>query len=454
MLFNAISNNVRRIAVRVSGKNPIGKLFLNNNKITTVIDNNYALRYLCSSANRPITGAANNGTHITTAIPSEGTTATDKNAEGHTVQSTNAYIAKIKDLLKTRQLKAAIEVMEKEMIELNGLTPSENVFSLLINESGRLGYAKKSLQLYKLMTEYGIQPTAATYTALFTSCEKTPYLQDGLNTATRIRSEMLAKSFEPTEAIYELMIMSFSRCRDMDTACAILNETRLKGFTIGGDIYKYLLHAASKNEKNGFMQAITVWQTMNEHNVQIDVVSFHLMLDCISECGIGDEQSAKSIINRIIVEKRNNSINDDEAESKSAKECDDGTPNLLAKCPRFGKLIALSEVQEPEHRLLLLGGMRGFLAEFKVQNVMPTVGTFMQLLKVIPLTASAEDSLVQSMRMLGIKPDVEFYNALLKKRCLHIGYEKASVSMKFSSFLPSCPLFAWAFQIHISLLLP
>lgn len=102
-------------------------------------------------------------------------------------------------------------------------------------------------------------------------------------------------------------------------------------------------------------------------------------------------------------------------------------PNLLTKLPHLGSLVALSEIRKPDDRLLLLGGASGFLREMEKARVTPDIKTFTQLIDVIPPTHAAEKMVIATIRKLGIKCDIDFFNMLIKKRSMRYEYESAKV---------------------------
>lgn len=89
--------------------------------------------------------------------------------------------------------------------------------------------------------------------------------------------------------------------------------------------------------------------------------------------------------------------------------------------------MSLSEVEKPEDRLLLVGGCSGFLKNMSDNNCKPDIKTFTQLLDNIPNTVVAEEHLLASMKAHGVKPDVDFYNLLIRKRSFRFDYESAKV---------------------------
>ena len=56
----------------------------------------------------------------------------------------------------------------------------------------------------------------------------------------------------------------------------------------------------------------------------------------------------------------------------------------------------------------------------------PDIKTFTQLLEAIPSTNAAEKELIIAMKQLNVKPDLDFFNILIKKKVINfkIVYQK------------------------------
>lgn len=91
----------------------------------------------------------------------------------------------------------------------------------------------------------------------------------------------------------------------------------------------------------------------------------------------------------------------------------------------FTFIFSLSEVKNPEDKLLLLGGFSGFLAVMKQCDVKPDLKTYTELIEVIPPTKAAEKRLLTQIKKHEIKCDVDFFNILMKKRSMRYDYEGA-----------------------------
>lgn len=103
-------------------------------------------------------------------------------------------------------------------------------------------------------------------------------------------------------------------------------------------------------------------------------------------------------------------------------------PNLLSKVVLLDKILGIQEVHTPQDKFAIIGGQDDFLKEMEVYSVKPDLKTFTQMLPVIEDNTEAENKLLETMQSLDIKTDIDFYNALIKKRCFRRDYDSALVS--------------------------
>ncbi|XP_060599650.1 uncharacterized protein LOC132753221 isoform X2 [Ruditapes philippinarum] len=89
-------------------------------------------------------------------------------------------------------------------------------------------------------------------------------------------------------------------------------------------------------------------------------------------------------------------------------------PNILDPNERLASVIQVKQIKKPEHRLALIGGVKGILESLKKDNLKPDRRVFTYLAQSAP--AHLEDEIIDEMWARGMKPDVFFYNILLKKR--------------------------------------
>uniref|UniRef100_A0A6P7F786 Pentatricopeptide repeat-containing protein 1, mitochondrial n=1 Tax=Diabrotica virgifera virgifera TaxID=50390 RepID=A0A6P7F786_DIAVI len=361
--------------------------------------------------------------------------------------STKQYADIIKDLIRKRKIKEAIDVVEVRMLKEDRVKPESYIYNLLLGACGRVGYTKKAFMLYNDMKKRGLKISPGSYTALFNACANSPWpLTDGLKRATHLREIMIEKGYQPNDTNYNVMIKAFGRCGDLPMAFSLVDEMRSKKIRIRDETINFLLQSCISDKEAGFRHALLVWRKLVDKHIKPSIYTFNLLLRCVRDCNMGDVETTKDVIDTIckdrkIIEVPNikqleegnsrippppyeiqttESTNSNENQTLQVQnhlvDIVDSRPNLLAKIPHMGNIISLTEVKEPEHRLLLLGGCRGFLEEIKIRGCSPDIKTFTQLLDCIPDTVAAEQELLSSMKKFYVKPDLDFFNMLIKKR--------------------------------------
>lgn len=372
------------------------------------------------------------------------------------------YTDMVKRFINQRRMKEAIDVLEIRMKE-DRVKPKYYIYELLIIECGRCGYTKKAFQLYNRLKKKGLKVSNPIYAALFNACANTLHPTIGLELAKNLRKIMIQNEFCANEIIYNSMIKAFGRCGDIETAFTLVDEMKEKKLQMKIDTMNNLLQACCSDKAYGFRHALIVWHKIYNRKMIPDIHSFNLMIRCTRDCNIGDANAMRSVIAVILQSsqasvklKRNKEqillIDDkpktpinvnanenentdlvEQSESKNelmSKEVCDQMPNLLSKLPHLGSIVQLSMVHTPEDRLMLLGGVKGIIAEFEETKVRPNVKTFSQLLYTIPSTREAEHELIEQMRYMRVRGDIDIFNLLIKRRILRKDYDGAKVIRK------------------------
>ena len=350
--------------------------------------------------------------------------------------STKQYAEMIKDHLKHRRIKEALNVLEVRMLQEDRVKPENYIFNLLIDGCAKEGYSKKAFNLFTKMRQRGLKVTGATYTSLFNACANAPWSQDGLIKARRLREILLEKGFEPNISNYNVMIKAFGRCKDLKTAFLIVDEMTDKNMPISVETFNFMLQGCVSDKEFGFRHALLVWHKMYQRSLKPDIFSFNLMLRCCRDTQFGDVESMEQVLQTILLAnpQKEPQIRIEAHGSEEGGKLitaggdnlkSEGTPNLLAPRPHLGNLISLAEVKKPDDKLLLLGGFSGFLETMKSFDVKPDIKTYTELIEVIPSTISAENRLLKQLKKHEIKCDVDFFNILMKKRCMRFDYDSS-----------------------------
>ncbi|XP_064094346.1 pentatricopeptide repeat-containing protein 1, mitochondrial-like [Macrobrachium nipponense] len=387
------------------------------------------------------------------------------------------YGNQMKKLCKEKRLADALKILKEEMPAVNA-KPDVYCYQVLINACGRAGYTKMAFKLFNQMKKRGLQPQPVTYTGLFNACANSPWpTTDGLLRAHKLRKQLQDKQYTLNQTISHAMIKAFGRCGDIKTAFLIVDEMLDQGLVVDTETLSFMLQACISDQETGFRHALMVWRKMRELRLCPNIYTYNLLVRCISDCKAGlpeltsqllegnfySQYTGKAISQKERIKERHSieSIRGKE-DLKSKKQSNEVTsssgtfeevhessqttvslvevlseskylkstgkhsssnpevpalPNLLGRKLNVGSAVGLSSLDRPEDRLALVGGPAGLIAQMVKDKVVPDLRTFTQLLNSLPPSTEAEESLLQSMKNVGLAPDTQFCNMLIRKRC-------------------------------------
>lgn len=81
-----------------------------------------------------------------------------------------------------------------------------------------------------------------------------------------------------------------------------------------------------------------------------------------------------------------------------------------------------------QNKLILFGGVEGFLEKMKNDRIEPTVKTVTYLMELVPDSTAAENEIIKYAKSKKISLDIDFYNMLIKKRALRSNKKDAKVN--------------------------
>lgn len=116
-------------------------------------------------------------------------------------------------------------------------------------------------------------------------------------------------------------------------------------------------------------------------------------------------------------------------------------PNLLNPRAQLRDLVSLEMPKSPAERLALLGGLPGILSHMARDGAQPDLKTFTILLETVSSVPEMESDLLATMTLNKVKPDVDFFSLLIRKRNLRKDYFGAKVyCWTLLFFIPSFPV--------------
>ncbi|XP_053552378.1 LOW QUALITY PROTEIN: pentatricopeptide repeat-containing protein 1, mitochondrial [Bombina bombina] len=390
------------------------------------------------------------------------------------------YFLQCKARLKEDKLAAALELFEVKMLQEDRLQPEESNYTVLIGGCGRAGYIKKAFRLYSDMKKRGIQPTDATYTALFNACAESPWKDSGLQHAMKLREELKAKNIQLNVITYQSLMKVCAMCSDLHSCFQILKEIVHKGHIITSDTFNILLMACINDRDLGFRYTLQVWRQMLSLGIKPDSNTYNLLLRATRDCGIGDTAVASQLLlrpNKESPRKIEASVGRRAPKKKylhapteqdvevmeqqlfvaplADKECNSpGSelsprnlklptdlvpldcqialpitnqrfPNLLDMQVNTKAAVTLGTVSDPADRLALIGGVDGILQKMQDGNVSLSIKTFTLLAEVTKPDSQSDYNLLRIMDSIKIRPDLTFFNTLVRKRSKLVNLKSA-----------------------------
>ncbi|KAM6157309.1 pentatricopeptide repeat-containing protein 1, mitochondrial [Erethizon dorsatum] len=393
------------------------------------------------------------------------------------------YFFQCKRLIKEGKLAEALELFERQMLKEERLQPLECNYTVLIGGCGRAGYLKKAFRLYNDMKKRDLEPSDATYTALFNVCAESPWKDSALQSALKLQQQLRAKNFQLNLKTYHALLKVAARCADLRMCLDVFKEIVYKGHMVTEETFNFLLMGCIQDKKTGFRHALQVWRQMLSLGLKPNRHGYNLLLGAARDCGLGDPEVAS----RLLLRSREETVPIQPLEDKQRAgrrdrpRAGDGVTarlrvealerqlfmelspaleapleplkatvpgkaqpevetkaepshgaaltlgplkppplelevNLLALGAVSPAVVSLGTVTTPADRLVLMGGLEGFLGKMAEHGLQPDIKTLTLLAEVVEPGSPAESSLLTVLDRHQVEADVTFFNTLMRKK--------------------------------------
>lgn len=347
--------------------------------------------------------------------------------------SPGQYAKMMKSRIDKKDLKSALQVLD--LMKENRDKPTIYLYNLLLHSFAHQGDLKQCFRLYNKAKRHGLQPNAATYTCLFNVCAMCERTEEALEHLNKLRQSLYEKQFPLNDTHYNVMMKAYSWHNKLDEAFQLADEMRDNNIPIKEGTYNSLFHGAIADKEAGLRHALIIWHLMRLKKVNPTLTTYNLLLRTIRDTDLGNLKLDDVLIS---------------GWEKSRIVLKEGErPNLLASPPVLSSLLLLTDKGQVaqyddvdsrkqigsinlndvfvNNRLILFGGLEGFLNKMDHCKVNPDIKTITLLLHVIPNTTQAENLLIETAEKRNIVLDIDFFNMVIKRRSLRFDYKSARV---------------------------
>lgn len=343
--------------------------------------------------------------------------------------SLGQYAKMIKSHISKNDLNSALQVLD--LMKENRDKPTMYLYNLLLYGLAKQGDVKQCFSLYNKAKKYGLQPNAATYTSLFNACALSDNSEVALEHLNRLRKSLYERQFSLNDAHYNVMVKAYSWHGQIVKAFQLADEMRDRRIPIGEITYNSLFHGAISDKEAGLRHALIVWHLMRMKNIKPSLTTYNLLLRAIRDTNLGNLKPDDVLLSGF--------------DQTRVSMLEGEKPDLLASPPMLSTLLPMGKEQNIvqrdtdvtvqnsvnlndvliKNRLILFGGVEGFLSRMSNDGVTPNIKTITLLLDLIPNTVPAENILIKTAEEKNIELDIDFFNMLIKRRSIRFDYKAA-----------------------------
>lgn len=289
---------------------------------------------------------------------------------------------------------------------------------------------------FQQIKKMGLQPTAHTYTSLFTVCAKISSSSLSLSQVLKLWEEfqdgVKNDKITPDVITYNAAMKAAASCKSLAPTLDIYMDLCSNNLQPDCRTYSSLLSACAGE---GHSEKLSwVLKEMKEHNVKPDLFIFNALLRAIRDSRyqkLNSEESRETLAMEKLTSVQHETERREKADSVA--ELDPISVPYVEENFDIGgsdSTVSSPDVSSDKNNLAspsIFTGTEDFLQLMAVNDVLPDIRTFHLLLQVAKLEVDEEEYILHLMKEWDVKPDLPVLNALVKRRALFGDVAKAKV---------------------------
>ncbi|KAL6124123.1 hypothetical protein ACLB2K_076638 [Fragaria x ananassa] len=195
----------------------------------------------------------------------------------------------VNHLCKSRRIDAALEVFEKMIVGVEGVSAKPDViiiYNTLIDELCKVGRPQEGLSLMeKMRSQDGCAPNTVTYSCLIGGFNKVGDIDRGLELFEKMKEEGIPLN------VVTLNTLLDGLCRHgrLNAALEFFNEMQRDG--LKGNAVSYTILISSFCDVNNISKAMELFDQMLSAECPTDVRVYHCLISCLSLAGMIEDAS-------------------------------------------------------------------------------------------------------------------------------------------------------------------
>ncbi|XP_022129164.2 pentatricopeptide repeat-containing protein 1, mitochondrial [Pieris rapae] len=301
------------------------------------------------------------------------------------------------------------------MIE-KGVEPNLTNYNVMIKAFGRCGDLPMAFKIVDEMISKKIKIRVHTFNHLLHACISDK--ESGLRHALIVWRKMLTLREKPNIYSFNLILKCVKECNlgckeDIQELINIIQATILQA----NNKFNKPLQIDSSKDSQDEIKLLSPSSVTIDNDIKLENTYDH-SANQLLPIPLNEEQDNTS-------HTIENSITLRFVTQKTTSKTNLGVPNLLSQTLQLEQVCGLQEVNTVQDKFAIVGGQDDFLEQMALYSVKPDIKIFTQMLEVIDNNIEAENKVLCTIKAMKLKPDIEFYNMLIKKRCLRLDYDNA-----------------------------